>query len=79
MLMNFQFAVFLVHQTEFYPVSVRVIGLGIGGFCGAIAQGICQIVMIDSEEWGISPFFIIMIFQLLTAILYFPIPETLGM
>lgn len=47
-LMNFQFALFLVHQAEFYPASVRVIGFSIGGFCGAVAQGICQIVMVDS-------------------------------
>lgn len=75
-LISFQFSMFYVNQAEFYPVSIRTMGLGISGLFGTLALGISQIIIVGSGETGFNPFLFISMVALVTAILYCFAPET---
>ena len=78
-MISFEFSMYFISQAEFYPVSVRSVGIGTGGILGALCAGLSQVLMINTGEMGINPFLIISVMSLLSFLVFFWIPETLSM
>ena len=78
-MISFEFSMYFISQAEFYPVSVRSVGIGAGGILGALCAGLSQVLMINTGEMGINPFLIISVMSLLSFLVFFWIPETLSM
>ena len=75
---HFQFCIYLVNESEFFPVVVRSIGMGVTGICGSIGMIITQILFVNTQELGVNPFIIISMMYFILFILYFWVSETLG-
>ena len=73
-----QYCIYLIGQVEFYPVMARSVGIGSISLIGALGTVLTQILFVDSEELGINPFLLRGIIFSLSGIVYFWMPETLG-
>lgn len=77
-LANVQQSIILLIQTEFFPVSVRLIAISLTGIFGSLAAGLPQIFIIDSEELGLNPFLLVSVLYAIMFCLFLPLTETLG-
>jgi hypothetical protein len=77
-LANVQQSIILLIQTEFFPVSVRLIAISLTGIFGALAAGLPQIFIIDSEELGLNPFLLVSVLYAIMFCLFLPLTETHG-
>ena len=60
-LIGFHFAILLINENEFYPVSVRSVAMGVAGMLVGIGYGISYLIFTDSDELGINPFLLLAI------------------
>lgn len=77
-LANVQQSIILLIQTQFFPVSVRLIAISLTGIFGSLAAGLPQIFIIDSEELGLNPFLLVSVLYAIMFCLFLPLTETLG-
>ena len=77
-LIGFQFAILLINENEFYPVSVRSVAMGVSGMIVGIGYGFCYLLFTDTDEIGVNPFLLMAIFFMIKAIAYIWVPETLN-
>ena len=75
----FQFGLFFVSVCEFYPTSIKTIGLSVASFFGAVGTVISEVVLTATRQLAINPFLIIATVFGLVIVGYQWIPETYGM
>ena len=64
--------------SEFYPISISAIGIGMGGVWGSIGVGLSEVLVTSLVEEGVNIFITLAITFMILLILYYFMPETLG-
>ena len=57
--LSFEFGLFSVAQTEYYPASVKGVGVATSALLGGFAIVVCQILMAYVRQMGVNPFSVI--------------------
>ena len=77
-LFHAQYCIYLVGLVEFYPVMIRSVACGFMGLLGSLGMALTQILFVDLGELGINPFLLRGIIFSMLLVIYFWVPETLG-
>ena len=74
----FMTGLYFVAQSEFYPTSVKGVGVGAAAFAGNLGIVLAQIVLTDAKQLGINPFLIIGVCYLMAAVATSGCPKPTG-